>query len=76
MKFSKEQIADTIITNDILENMAKQEFTQILISQYEQYNKNMPEIWLGEGWYRSVPNSFNYFVSGFEAGMNYAKGTK
>jgi hypothetical protein len=36
----------------------------------------MPEIWLGEGWYRSVPNSFNYFVSGFEAGMNYAKGTK
>jgi hypothetical protein len=76
MKFSKEQIADTIITNDILENMAKQEFTQILISQYEQYDKNMPEIWLDEGWYRSVPNSFNYFVSGFEAGMNYAKGAK
>jgi hypothetical protein len=73
MKFSKQQTEDTIITKDMLESMAKQEFIEFLTSQYKQYQKNIQPIWVGEGWYKSVPNSFNYFVGGFEAGMKYAK---
>jgi hypothetical protein len=73
MKFSKQQTEDTIITKDMLESMIKQEFIEFLTGQYEQCQKNIQPIWLGEGWYKSVPNSFNYFISGFEAGMNYVK---
>ena len=73
MKFSKQQIEDTIITKDILESMIKQEFIEFLTSQYEQCQKNIQPIWLGEGWYKSVPNSFNYFAAGFEAGIEYYK---
>ena len=60
----------------MLESMAKQEFMKLLIDQFNQYEKHIQPVWVGEGWYKSVPNSFNYFVSGFEAGMNYAKENK
>jgi hypothetical protein len=73
---NNKEFKDTIITKSMLENMAKQEFIEFLTSQYEQYGKNIQPIWVGEGWYKSVPNSFNYFVGGFEAGMNYAKENK
>jgi hypothetical protein len=49
---------------------------KVIISEYEKAQKNIQPIWVGEGWYKSVPNSFNYFASGFEAGMNYAKENK
>jgi hypothetical protein len=42
-----------------------------ITSEYEKAQKNIPPMWVGEGWYKSVPNSFNYFASGFEAGLNY-----
>lgn len=42
-----------------------------IVGEYEKSQKNIPPIWVGEGWYKSVPNSFNYFASGFEAGLNY-----
>jgi len=73
MKFSKEQIEDTIINANIIDTKTKQE---IIISEYEKSQKNIQPIWLGEGWYKGSPNSFNYFADGFDAGMNYAKGTK
>jgi hypothetical protein len=73
MKFSKEQIEDTIINGNIIDTKTKQE---IIISEYEKSQKNIQPIWLGEGWYKGSPNSFNYFADGFDAGMNYAKGTK
>lgn len=73
MKFSKEQIEDTIINGNIIDTKVKQE---IIISEYEKSQKDISYTWLGEGWYRTTPHSLNYFVSGFEAGMNYAKGTK
>ena len=44
---------------------------ETLTSEYEKAQKNIPPMWVGEGWYKSVPNSFNYFASGFEAGLNY-----
>ena len=44
---------------------------ETLTSEYEEVQKNIQPIWVGEGWYKSVPNSFNYFAAGFEAGMNY-----
>jgi hypothetical protein len=53
-----------------------QECMKLLIDQYNQYEKNIQHIWVGEGWYKSVPNSLNYFAAGFEAGMNYAKESK
>jgi hypothetical protein len=49
---------------------------ETLTSEYEEVQKNIQPIWVGEGWYKSVPNSFNYFAAGFEAGMNYAKENK
>jgi hypothetical protein len=45
----------------------------IIISEFEKSQKNIPPIWVGEGWYKSVPNSFNYFASGFEAGIEFSK---
>lgn len=44
---------------------------ETIVSEYEKSQKNIPPIWVGEGWYKSVPNSFNYFASGFEAGLSY-----
>jgi hypothetical protein len=49
---------------------------KVIISEYEKAQKNIQPIWVGEGWYKSVPNSFNYFAAGFEAGINYAKENK
>lgn len=49
---------------------------ETLTSEFEKSQKNIPPIWVGEGWYKSVPNSFNYFASGFEAGLNYQYLTK
>jgi hypothetical protein len=46
---------------------------ETLTSEYEKAQKNIPPIWVGEGWYKSVPNSFNYFASGFEAGIEFYK---
>jgi len=46
MKFSKEQIEDTIINGNIIDTKTKQE---IIISEYEKSQKNIQPIWLGEG---------------------------
>ena len=46
---------------------------QEIISEYEKSQKNIQPIWVGEGWYKGTPNSFNYFASGFEAGMEFSK---
>ena len=73
MKFSKQQIDDTIIPENIVINKARQE---LIINEYEKFQKNIQPIWIGEGWYKGVPNSFNYFASGFEAGMKYAQENK
>jgi len=45
----------------------------VVIKKYEKSQKNIQPVWVGEGWYKSVPNSFNYFASGFEAGMEFSK---
>ena len=68
MKFSKQQIEDTMIDNNVVDDKIKQE---IIINEYEKSQKNISAMWLGEGWYKTTPNSFNYFTAGFEAGMNY-----
>lgn len=73
MKLTQEQIDDIIIKDNIIETRAKQE---LIINEYEKFQKNIQPIWIGEGWYKGVPNSFNYFASGFEAGMNYARKNK
>lgn len=44
---------------------------ETIVSEYEKSQKNISVMWLGEGWYKTTPNSFNYFTSGFEAGLNY-----
>jgi hypothetical protein len=44
-----------------------------IVSKYEKAQKNISAMWLGEGWYKTTPNSFNYFASGFEAGMEFSK---
>lgn len=49
---------------------------EVITSEYEKSQKHIQPIWVGEGWYKSVPNSFNYFASGFEAGLNYQYLTK
>ena len=54
-----------MIDNETLQN--------IVIKEYEKAQKDIPPKWVGEGWYKSVPNSFNYFASGFEAGMEFSK---
>ena len=46
---------------------------KVIVSEYEKSQKNIPPIWIGEGWYKGVPNSFNYFASGFEAGIEFYK---
>jgi len=46
---------------------------ETIVSEYEKAQKDIPPKWVSEGWYKSVPNSFNYFVSGFEAGMEFSK---
>jgi hypothetical protein len=73
MKFSQEQLDDSILDRNIVMNKIKEE---IIISEYTKSEKNIQPIWVGEGWYKSVPNSFNYFAAGFEAGMNYVKEKK
>jgi len=45
----------------------------IVIKEYEKSQKNIQPIWVGEGWYKGTPNSFNYFASGFEAGIEFYK---
>lgn len=45
----------------------------VVIKEYEKSQKNIQPVWVGEGWYKSVPNSFNYFASGFEAGIEFSK---
>ena len=70
MKFSKEQIEDTIINGNIIDTKIKLE---IIISEYEKSQKNIQPIWLGEGWYKGSPNSFNYFADGFDAGIEFCK---
>lgn len=54
-------------------NNSTQEIIEIIISEYEKSQKNIQPIWLGEGWYKGSPNSFNYFASGFEAGMEFSR---
>ena len=49
---------------------------QTITKEFEKAQKNIQPIWVGEGWYKSVPNSFNYFASGFEAGSSYANLTQ
>jgi len=44
---------------------------ETIASEYEKSQKHIKEMWLGEGWYKTTPNSFDYFTSGFEAGLNY-----
>ena len=46
---------------------------EIIISEYEKSQKHIKEMWLGEGWYKTTPNSFNYFASGFAAGIEFSK---
>lgn len=46
---------------------------EAIVKEYEKSQKNIQPVWVGEGWYKSVPNSFNYFASGFEAGMEFYK---
>jgi hypothetical protein len=46
---------------------------ETIVSEYEKSQKNIQPVWVGEGWYKSVPNSFNYFASGFEAGIEFYK---
>jgi len=46
---------------------------ETIVSEYEKAQKDIPPKWVSEGWYKSVPNSFNYFASGFEAGMEFSK---
>lgn len=45
----------------------------IIVSEYEKSKNNIQPVWLGEGWYKTTPNSFNYFAAGFEAGMEFSK---
>jgi len=54
-----------MIDNETLQN--------VVIKEYEKAQKDIPPKWVSEGWYKSVPNSFNYFASGFEAGMEFYK---
>ena len=49
---------------------------EIIISEYEKSQKNIQPEWLGEGWYMGTRNSFNYFASGFKAGMEFSKQQK
>jgi hypothetical protein len=44
-----------------------------IVSEYEKAQKNIQPVWIGEGWYKGTPNSFNYFSSGFEAGIEFYK---
>jgi hypothetical protein len=46
---------------------------EVVIKEYEKSQKNIQPIWVGEGWYKGIPNSFNYFASGFEAGIEFYK---
>lgn len=46
---------------------------EVLIKEYEKSQKNIQPAWVGEGWYKGTPNSFNYFASGFEAGIEFSK---
>jgi hypothetical protein len=48
---------------------------EAIVSEYEKSQKHIKEMWLGEGWYKTTPNSFNYFTYGFEAGMKFYKDT-
>ena len=45
----------------------------VVIKEYEKSQKNIQPVWVGEGWYKGTPSSFNYFVSGFEAGIEFSK---
>ena len=45
----------------------------VVIKEYEKSQKNIQPVWVSEGWYKGTPNSFNYFVSGFEAGIEFSK---
>ena len=53
--------------------VTKDSIQEIIISEYEKSQKNIQPEWLGEGWYMGTRNSFNYFASGFEAGMEFSK---
>ena len=53
--------------------VTKDTIQEIIISEYEKSQKNIQPVWVGEGWYKGIPNSFNYFSSGFEAGMEFYK---
>ena len=54
-----------MIDNETLQN--------VVIKEYEKSQKNIQPVWVGEGWYKGTPNSFNYFSSGFEAGVEFTK---
>lgn len=56
-----------------MDNVTKDSVQEIIISEYEKSQKNIQPEWLGEGWYMGTRNSFNYFASGFKAGMEYSK---
>ena len=53
--------------------ITKDSIQQIIVSEYEKSQKNIQPVCVGEGWYKGTPNSFNYFVSGFEAGVEFTK---
>ena len=54
-------------------SIVTKEIEEIIVSEYEKSQKNIQPVWVGEGWYKGTPNSFNYFSSGFEAGMEFYK---
>ena len=53
--------------------VTKSSIQEIIVSEYEKSQKNIQPVWVGEGWYKGTPNSFNYFASGFESGMEFYK---
>jgi hypothetical protein len=54
-------------------NIDNETLQNVVIKEYEKSQKNIQPVWVGEGWYKGTPNSFNYFASGFEAGMEFSK---
>jgi len=41
--------------------VTKDSIQEIIVSEYEKSQKNIQPEWVGEGWYKTTPNSFNYF---------------
>jgi hypothetical protein len=54
-------------------NIDNKTLQEVVVIEYEKSQKNIQPVWVGEGWYKGTPNSFNYFASGFEAGIEFYK---